>query len=242
LKRNMKIAIIGYGRMGHEIEGIAIRRGHTINLVIDKDNAGDLNAHNLKGIDVAIEFSFPETAFRNILTCLELKVPVVSGTTGWLADYEKAAEACRLNNTSFIHSSNFSLGVNILFRLNSELAGIMSGYHEYSPSIEEIHHIKKLDAPSGTAISLAGGIIGQNVNYTGWSQGKYKTGNKIPINSIREGTVPGIHTVEWESDDDIISLRHETRSRKGLASGALLAAEYISVRKGIFTMGDVLGF
>jgi 4-hydroxy-tetrahydrodipicolinate reductase len=238
----MNIAIVGYGRMGHEIEEIAVRRGHSINLVIDKDNVGDLNAHDLEGIDAAIEFTLPDTALGNILTCLELKIPVVSGTTGWLADYEKAAEACRRINTSFIHSTNFSLGVNILFRLNSELARIMAGYPAYAPSIEEVHHIKKLDAPSGTAISLARGIMDQNPDFNGWSSGKEREGKTIPITSIREGSIPGIHTVSWESDDDNISLKHDTKSRKGLALGAVIAAEYISVRKGIFTMSDVLGF
>jgi 4-hydroxy-tetrahydrodipicolinate reductase len=238
----MKLALIGYGRMGHEIEEIAVKRGHIINLIIDRDNTGDLNPERLKGIDAAIEFSFPDSAFKNIITCLEQKVPVVSGTTGWLNDYEKAAATCRSYGTSFIHSSNYSMGVNIIFRLNSVLAEIMSRQQSYSPLIEEIHHVRKLDAPSGTAISLAERIIEKNGNFDGWIMGKEKAGNKIPINSIREGSVPGIHTVTWDSDDDTIILRHETRSRKGLALGAVLAAEYISIRKGVFTMSDVLGF
>lgn len=228
--------------MGHEIEDVAIRRGHEIGLIIDKDNTGDLNGKNLKGMDAAIEFSFPDTALKNILKCLENGIPVVSGTTGWLGDYDKAAEACLIHGTSFIHSSNFSLGVNILFQLNSELARILSAYPGYSPSIEEVHHVKKLDAPSGTAISLAEGILRQNPHFKGWSKGDAPADDYIHVLSVREGLVPGIHTITWNSEIDNISLRHESKCRKGLALGAVVAAEYISSRKGVFTMSDVLGF
>lgn len=238
----MKIAIIGYGRMGHEIEQTAVSRGHSINLIVDKENTDDLNGENLKGIDAAIEFSIPETAFENIARCLRLGVPVVSGTTGWLKDYDKAAEICRLNGTSFIHSPNFSLGVNILFKLNEELTRILASYKEYSPSILEVHHVRKLDAPSGTAISLAEGIISQNPAYSGWSLNKECVKGKINIRSVREGTVPGIHTISWDSELDVLSLKHEIKSRKCLALGAIIAAEYISVRRGVFKMSDVLGF
>lgn len=238
----MKLALIGYGRMGHEIEEVATGRGHSIDLIIDKDNTGDLNGKNLNGIDAAIEFTFPEAALGNIVTCLEKGIPVVSGTTGWLEGYEKAAEICRKNNTSFIHSTNYSLGVNILFRLNSELAKIMSHNRSYSPSIEEIHHIKKLDAPSGTAISIARGIISQNSSFDGWVSGTERKESKIPISSVREGTIPGIHTITWDSSEDILILKHEAKNRKGLALGAVIAAEFISSRKGVFTMNDVLGF
>ncbi len=238
----MKLAIIGYGRMGHEIEDVAFGRGHEIGLIIDKDNTGDLNRQNLNGIDAAIEFSYPDAALENILKCLENRIPVVSGTTGWLGDYDKAAEACLLHGTSFIHSSNFSLGVNILYRLNSELARILSEYPVYSPFIEEVHHVKKLDSPSGTAISLAEGIVKQNPRYKGWSKGDTTAEDIIPVLSVREGMVPGIHTITWNSEIDNISLRHESKSRKGLALGAIVAAEYIYSRKGVFTMSDVLGF
>ncbi len=238
----MKLALIGYGRMGHEIGEVATGRGHSIDLIIDKDNTGDLNGKNLRGIDATIEFTFPEAALSNIITCLENRIPVVSGTTGWIKDYEKAAEICRRNDTSFIHSSNYSLGVNILFRLNSELARIMSHHRSYSPSIEEIHHTKKLDAPSGTAISLAGGIISQNSSLNGWVSGTISEEGKIPICSIREGSITGIHTISWDSTEDTLILRHEAKNRKGLALGAVLAAEFISSRKGVFTMNDVLGF
>jgi 4-hydroxy-tetrahydrodipicolinate reductase len=238
----MKLALIGYGRMGHVIEETAIKRGHSISLIIDIGNPGDLNEKNLEGIDVAIEFSLPEAAFKNISTCLESKVPVVSGTTGWLKDYPKAAKICIDNGSSFIHSSNFSIGVNLLFMLNSELAKQMNKYRGYSVSIEEIHHTKKLDAPSGTAISLAEGITDKHQGYKGWCFENDKTENMIPVRSIREGSVPGIHTVVWDSEIDTISLRHETKNRMGLALGAVVAAEFIHNRKGVFKMSDVLGF
>ena len=238
----MNIALIGYGRMGHEIESVALSRGHKIGLIIDVDNKSDLNAPGLAGTDVVIEFSTPGSAFENISRCLELAVPVVSGTTGWLKDYEKAAEICLRNNTAFLASSNFSIGVNILFRLNEELARQMSGYHEYSVSIEEIHHTRKLDAPSGTAISLAQGIIGKHSQYKKWCFENEKAEDCIPIKSVREGLVPGTHIISWDSEIDTISIRHEAKNRRGLALGAVIAAEYISSKKGIFSMSDVLGF
>jgi 4-hydroxy-tetrahydrodipicolinate reductase len=238
----MNIALIGYGRMGHETEAIALQRGHVVKLIIDLDNAGDLNESGLKGVDVAIEFSSPAAAFGNIVKCLTMKVPVVSGTTGWLEDYNKAAEICKINNCSFIHSSNFSIGVNLLFRLNAELAKQMERYRDYSVSIEEIHHTKKLDAPSGTAITLSGGIVQNHSGYNNWCFEDDLVSNSVPIRSIREGDVTGTHTVIWDSEIDTISLKHEARNRKGLALGAVVAAEYIYPKVGIFTMNDVMGF
>jgi 4-hydroxy-tetrahydrodipicolinate reductase len=238
----MNIALIGYGRMGHEIESVANERGHIIKLRIDVDNAGDMNPVSFRDVDVAIEFSSPDSAFGNVVKCLEMHKPVVSGTTGWLKNYDKAVEICIKNGASFIHSSNYSVGVNILFRLNSELSRMMEPHKDYFPSIEEIHHVKKLDAPSGTAISLAESIMKYNKGYEGWCFEKSKTKKCIPVRSIREGTVTGTHTVSWTSEIDSISLKHEARNRKGLAYGAVLAAEYISSRKGVFTMKDVLGF
>jgi 4-hydroxy-tetrahydrodipicolinate reductase len=239
---NMKIALIGYGRMGHEIESIAIKRGHLVKLIIDQDNEKDLNRANLSGIDVAIEFSSPVAAFNNIKKCLNEKVPVVSGTTGWLERYNEVVETCNKNNTAFIHSSNFSIGVNLLFRLNTELAKQMARYRDYDVSIEEIHHTKKLDAPSGTAITLAGGIINEHPGYKKWCFENDKTDECIPINSVRVGEIPGTHTVTWDSDIDTISLRHEAKNRKGFAMGAVIAAEFIHSRAGIFSMKDVMGF
>jgi 4-hydroxy-tetrahydrodipicolinate reductase len=237
----MNIALIGYGRMGHEIETIALKRGHAVKLIIDLVNTDDLNKTKLSDIDVAIEFSSPDSAFENISRCLELSVPVVSGTTGWLQDYEKAVGICKNNNTSFIHSSNFSIGMNILFRLNEELARYMAGYNGYAVSIEEIHHVKKLDAPSGTAISLARGIADRHPGYENWCFENDKKENCIPVRSVREGVVPGTHTVSWDSETDTISIRHEAKNRKGLALGAVIAAEFIHSKKGIFTMSDVMG-
>jgi len=238
----MNLALIGYGRMGHEIEAVALKRGHVLKLIIDIDNQEDLNPDNLKGIDAAIEFSFPAAALGNILKCLENRIPVVSGTTGWLENYGKAAEACKKYSTSFIHSSNFSIGVNLLFKLNSELAKHMDKYRDYSVSLEEIHHTKKLDAPSGTAITLTDGIIKNHSGYEGWAFPGEATGKKIPVNAVREGNVPGTHIVTWDSEVDTITLRHEARNRKGLALGAVVAAEYINGREGVFTMNDVMGF
>ncbi|HVN59428.1 MAG TPA: 4-hydroxy-tetrahydrodipicolinate reductase [Bacteroidales bacterium] len=238
----MNIALIGYGRMGHEIEEMAIKRGHTIKLIIDINNQHDFEDQKFSDIDVAIEFSFPEAAFRNVSRCLNMKKPVVSGTTGWLSDYGRAVELCSKNGTSFIHSSNYSVGVNLMFRLNSELAALMDRLTDYNVAIEEIHHLKKLDAPSGTAISLAEGIVKKTKKYNGWCIPEKPDPSKVPIRSVREGSVPGTHNVEWDSEIDKISIRHEAKGRKGLALGAVLAAEFIATRKGVFTMNDVLGF
>ena len=238
----MNIALIGYGRMGHEIESIAIQRGHVITLIVDKDNTNDLDVPVLPGIDVAIEFSYPETALENIRKCLTKKLPVVSGTTGWLEHYDDAVRICEENKTSFIHSTNFSIGVNLLFRLNKELAKQMDRYNNYNVSIEEIHHTKKLDAPSGTALTLVSDIIDNHSGYDAWSPGIDNKEKIIPVNAIREGLVPGTHTVTWDSEIDTLILKHESKNRKGLALGAVVAAEFIHSRKGVFTMDDVMGF
>jgi 4-hydroxy-tetrahydrodipicolinate reductase len=238
----MNIALVGYGRMGHEIEEAAEKRGHNVKLRIDVENRHDLIPEKLEEIDVVIIFTVPEAALESILKCLDMKKPVVTGSTGWLGDYDKAVEACKKNNTSFIYSSNFSVGVNILFRLNSLLAGMMSPMTGYIPSIEEIHHTKKLDAPSGTAITLAGGISEQHKDYSSWARYGEEKDNSVIIKSVREGEVPGTHTITWDSEIDRITLRHEAKGRKGFAFGAVLAAEFISSRKGLFTMNDVLGF
>jgi 4-hydroxy-tetrahydrodipicolinate reductase len=238
----MNIALIGYGRMGHEIEAAALKRGHSVKLIVDKENQDDLNAVKLKDIDVAIEFSFPEAAFGNVSKCLETGTPVVSGTTGWADGYEEAVKICRKNNTAFLHSTNFSIGVNLLFRLNAELAKHMEKYGEYNVAIEEIHHTKKLDAPSGTAITLASGITENNSFYKGWTLMPEQQENKIPITAVREGLVPGTHIITWDSDIDTLTLKHEAKNRKGLALGAVIAAEFIHNKKGVFTMNDVMGF
>lgn len=240
--KKMNIALVGYGRMGHEIESAALSRGHSIVLIVDKDNSSDLNAVNLAKADVVIEFSQPEVAFGNVIRCLEAGIPVVSGTTGWMDKLDEAGKVCLEKGTSFIHSTNFSIGVNLLFRLNSELARLMAGNKEYKVSIEEIHHTRKLDAPSGTAITLASGIAGNHPMYEGWTSDPRPGTGAVPIQSVREGDVPGTHTIIWDSDIDSISLKHEAKNRKGLALGAVVAAEFIYNRKGVFTMSDVLGF
>lgn len=228
--------------MGHEVEAIAISRGHSIDLVIDMDNLPDIAKATDRGVDVAIEFTTPDSAFENVSKCMKMHIPVVCGTTGWLKDYDEASKICLETNTAFIHSSNFSIGVNILFRLNSELAAVMRNHPEYKPFIEEIHHIKKLDAPSGTAIVLANGLSAGDPAFKGWHFENEAGEGSIPIRTVREGLIPGIHTISWECDADVISLRHEAKNRKGLALGTVIAAEYIFNRKGIFTMSDVLGF
>jgi 4-hydroxy-tetrahydrodipicolinate reductase len=238
----MRIAILGYGRMGREIEQMALAGGHEIIVKTDVTNAEVFNPQSAGLCDVAIEFTGPSAAADTILSALSYGVPVVSGSTGWLERFDEVSRYCIEQQGSFIHSSNFSIGVNILFRLNTELARIMKGLSGYSPEIAEVHHSAKVDAPSGTAITLAGQITGQHGGYSGWVKAEEAEPGKgmIPVVSVREGTVPGIHTVTWSSDDDLISLKHEALGRRGFAAGALLAAEFISTRRGIFTMKDVL--
>jgi 4-hydroxy-tetrahydrodipicolinate reductase len=237
----MRIALLGYGRMGHEIEQAATAAGYTVVLKTDISNPDGLNEETSRGCDVAIEFTGPDAAADTIIRALTFGVPVVSGSTGWLAQYDEVTRFCHERNGSFIHSSNYSIGVNILFRLNSELARIMNGLPDYHAAIEEIHHIHKLDAPSGTAITLAGAIAEQHDAYDGWQRDDSDHDpRKITMTSRREGTVTGIHTITWSSPADIITLKHEALNRKGFAAGALMAAEYISTRKGVFTMADVL--
>ena len=231
----MNIALLGYGRMGQTIEQIAIKRGHNIVLKIDK---GDTD-YDITKADVAIDFSIPDVAFQNISMCLNNNVPVISGTTGWLDNYDKAVALCKKKNGAFIYASNFSLGVNIFFELNKTLAKMMGNLSQYNISMEEIHHTKKLDAPSGTAISLANDIIGLHDGYDNWKLDE--AGNKtIPIVAKRIEDVPGTHTVTYESEVDTIEIKHTAHNRQGFALGAVIAAEWIVGKKGIFTMNDVL--
>jgi 4-hydroxy-tetrahydrodipicolinate reductase len=237
----MRIALLGYGRMGREIEATAIAGGHEIVVRTDISSQELFNPATASSCDVAMEFTGPEAAADTILRALSYRVPVVSGSTGWLTRYDEVARYCREHGGAFIHSSNYSIGVNLLFRLNSELARIMRGVPGYSVDIEEVHHTAKLDAPSGTAITLAGQITGQQGGYNGWIRAEdgHDQG-KIPIVSVRKGEVAGIHEVRWSSGEDTISLRHEALNRRGFATGALLAAGFISNRKGVYTMADVL--
>ena len=230
----MKIALLGYGKMGKTIEKIALERGHEIVLKIE-DSAAN---HDLKEADVAIDFSVPEAAFRNITSCFHQGVPVVSGTTGWLENYDKAVESCKENDAAFIYASNFSLGVNIFFELNKTLAKFMKPFDQYSVNIEEVHHTEKLDAPSGTAISLAEQII-KKTDKTGWKMedaGK----DEIPVTAKRIENVPGTHKVSYNSSIDSITIEHTAHSRAGFALGAVVAAEWLKDKKGVFKMKDVL--
>ncbi|MDZ7739011.1 MAG: 4-hydroxy-tetrahydrodipicolinate reductase [Bacteroidales bacterium] len=238
----MKITLIGYGTMGKEVEAAALSRGHEIILIIDKDNADDLDKEIFKQSDVAIEFTTPETAFENIEKCINRGVPVVSGTTGWTDRLEEAQKLAVSEGGCLLYASNFSLGVNILFNLNRKLAEIMNEQEAYSVKLEEIHHARKKDAPSGTAKSLAEDIISKCKKYGAWSAAESASGGEIGIKSVREGDVPGTHRVEWKSDIDDIIIEHRAHNRRGFALGAVFAAEFIQNRQGVFTMKDLLGF
>ena len=235
----MRVAIIGYGKMGHEIEQVLIQRGHTVALIIDQNNTEDLCAEKLSDIDVAIEFTTPDTAYNNVRTCIECGTPVVCGTTGWHDKLEELQALCRENDSTMIWSSNYSLGVNITFRLNRYLAEIMNRFDAYNVSMEEIHHTQKKDAPSGTAISLANDILERVERKDKWVNEPTTDANAIEITSLREGTVPGTHTVTYTSDDDKIEIKHTLFSRRALALGAVVAAEFIAPRKGVFTIDDL---
>lgn len=237
----MKIALIGYGKMGKTIEQLAITAGHTVLMKIDKDNADELTVPNLRKADVAIEFTQPETAFDNISSCLEAGVPVVSGTTAWLDRYEEAVELCKKEGGAFFYASNFSIGVNIFFSLSEYLAKMMDPYAQYEVSMEEIHHTQKLDAPSGTAITLAEGIIKQLNRKSSWQSEDADNESIMPIYSKRIDKVPGTHHVKYYSDIDEIEIVHTAKSREGFARGALSAAEWLVGKKGVFGMKDMLG-
>jgi len=232
----MKIALFGYGKMGKTIERIAIQRGHEIVLKIDIDS----KEIDLSIADIAIDFSTPNVAFENINTCFNTGIPVVSGTTGWLENYDQATQNCKVSNGAFIYASNYSLGVNLFFELNKKLAALMHNFKEYTISMEEIHHTQKLDAPSGTAISLAEGII-KVTDKESWSLGVTNNMNEIPIIAKRIENVPGTHTVSYISEVDEIEIKHTANSRDGFALGAVIAAEWLCDKKGVFSMKDVLG-
>ncbi len=231
--------------MGHIIESILKERGHDVALIIDIDNASDLCAEKCADIDVAIEFSAPDAAFANVRKCLEMGLPVVCGTTAWGERMAEAKELCEANNGAFFYSSNYSVGVNVMFALSRKLAKIMNTIGGYKVSMEETHHIHKKDAPSGTAITLAEGILSEIPTIKNWTliEGEGSAAeDSLPIVSFREGEVPGIHTVRYESDADVITLTHDAKSRAGFALGAVLAAEFIVGKKGCFTMSDLFKF
>jgi 4-hydroxy-tetrahydrodipicolinate reductase len=231
----MKIALFGYGKMGKEIEQIALQRGHEIVLKINEGEQYDISI-----ADIAIDFSVPNAALSNIVSCFKNNVPVISGTTGWLDDFDKAIDVCKENNGSFIYASNFSIGVNIFFELNKQLAKMMNSQKEYSINVEEIHHTKKLDTPSGTAITLAEGII-NNTSKRDWQLKETQVNaGTIPIEAKRILDVPGTHIISYESQIDSIEIKHTAHNRKGFALGAIIAAEWLNHKIGIYTMKDVL--
>ncbi|MDD5571510.1 MAG: 4-hydroxy-tetrahydrodipicolinate reductase [Bacteroidales bacterium] len=236
----MKIALLGYGKMGKEIEAIAVKKNHQVVLKIDIDNTQDLTKEKLSKADVAIEFSVPEAAYKNILKCFEANVPVVSGTTGWLDKYEEIEKLCLLQNQAILYSSNFSVGVNIFFQLNKKLAHVMNDFKDYDVEMEEIHHIQKLDAPSGTAITLANDILSVSEKKKKWVNNAEPENSELLIKSVREGAVVGTHVVTFKSEVDKIEIKHEAFSRKGLAVGALMSAEWLIGKKGIFGVNDML--
>lgn len=237
----MKIALIGYGKMGKTIEAIALQRNHIIALIIDAENRNSFTKENLQLCDVAIEFTGPDSAKENIMTCLEARLPVVSGSTGWLHELALVENTCRENNGSFLYASNFSVGVNIFFEINKKLATLMKGQPLYDSSIEEIHHTEKKDAPSGTAITLAQQIIQEMPGKTNWVNHPTNDPKELTITSKRIDTAPGTHHVKYSSAIDDIEIIHTAHNRQGFALGAVLAAEYIHDKKGIFSMKDILG-
>jgi 4-hydroxy-tetrahydrodipicolinate reductase len=238
----MNILLIGYGKMGKTIEKIALSRGHRIVERIDIHNTGVLDDLNPDLVDVAIEFSQPEAAYANIRKCLDKGIRIISGTTGWLDKKSMIEDLCHKKHGTFFYASNFSVGVNLFFRLNTFLARLMADYEPYGVHMEEIHHTEKKDAPSGTAITLAEGILENNPRISQWEKGKSDSSNSLGIESFREGKVPGTHIIKYTSDVDQIEIKHEAFSRKGFALGAVMVAEWIPEHSGLLNMDDFLGF
>ena len=250
----MNAAIIGYGKMGREIERLLVERGHGVRLIVDADNRGDLDAAHLRGIDVALEFTTPATAYDNIRACIDAGTPVVSGTTGWTDRLDELKTRCKERGGAFFYASNYSLGVNLLFRLNRQLAEMVGRVGGYDVRIEEVHHTQKKDAPSGTAITLAEGIAENLAGKQGWvnlapgiehaanriERSGEAPADRIEIRSVREGAVPGIHTVTYESEDDVLEIRHTIKNRRTLALGAVVAAEFLCGKQGVYSMDDLL--
>ncbi|MFT6336939.1 MAG: 4-hydroxy-tetrahydrodipicolinate reductase [Saprospiraceae bacterium] len=238
----MNIAIIGYGKMGKTIEKIALQRGHHIVMKIDNENKGEFTIENLKKekVDLAIEFTNPESAFANITKCFEAGVKVICGSTAWLADWDKAIASLNEHKGTMIYASNFSVGVNIFFAVNKRLAELMDSQWDYDVSMKEIHHTSKVDAPSGTAITLSEGISEHLKRKSGWSKNIEAT-DKVHIKSVRVDSAPGTHKIKYSSSIDEIDIIHKAKSRDGFAQGAVMAAEFLHNKEGLFTMADVLG-
>ncbi|MEY4098383.1 MAG: hypothetical protein RL170_1227 [Bacteroidota bacterium] len=237
----MKIALIGYGKMGKAIEEIALSKGHEIVLKIGASNTSDFTKENIQKADVAIEFTGPHTAFENIRKCIQWAVPVVCGSTGWLDHFEKAKKLCEEEKGCLLYASNFSIGVNLFFEINKQVAALMEPYENYDVSMTETHHTEKKDAPSGTAISLAEQILAQIGRKKKWINEASREASDLIIRSERIDPAPGTHTISYDSAIDSIEITHTAHTRKGFASGALLAAEFANQKIGIFTMKDVLG-
>ena len=250
----MKIALIGYGKMGKTIEQIALGRGHQIVSIVDINNPEEIHSDKFKSADVAIEFTTPATAFNNYMQCFAAGIPVVSGTTGWLDKIGQVKDMCEKEGKTFFYASNFSIGVNIFFAINKYLAKIMNNFSAYDIKMMETHHIHKLDAPSGTAITLAEGILEKMDRKDKWVEGTFLAPdgtisgtndcapNELPIASIREGEVFGLHTIRYESDVDSITITHDAKSRGGFVLGAVLAAEYTATHEGFLGMSDLFPF
>lgn len=238
----MKVAILGYGKMGKTIEQILLERGHELVLKVNNNNLEDLTILNIQKADVAIEFTVPTSAVANYNLCFEAGVPVVSGTTAWLAQLPEVKKNLVDKNGTLFYAPNFSIGVNIFFKINSLLAKLMNNYPNYNVSMEEIHHLQKLDSPSGTAIKTADVILKEIDNKTAWKEAEEVAENELQIHSKREPNVPGTHSVNYTSEEDSIEIRHTAHSRKGFALGSVLAAEWVVGKKGFFGMEDMLGF
>jgi 4-hydroxy-tetrahydrodipicolinate reductase len=236
----MKIGIIGYGKMGKEIERIAVERGHQVTLKIGSQNTHDFNYDNLKMVDVAIEFTNPELAVNNIMVCVDSNTPVVVGTTGWYDRFDEVREIVTQNDGSLLYATNCSIGVNLFFKLNKYLAEMMNNQPAYDVVVEETHHTQKIDAPSGTAITLAEGILQKIKSKDVWVKGENHAKNQLSVIAHREENVPGTHIINYSSEIDDIEIKHTAHNRRGFAMGAVIAAEYINGKKGIFTMEDVL--
>ena len=237
----MKIALLGYGKMGKEIEKISLERGHSISIIVDKDDS----ISKLKNSDVAINFSTPDSAVNNIKLSLDSSVPAISGTTGWLEYYNDIMEYSKKSNTSFMYSSNYSLGVNLFFEMNKHLAKLMNDKTDYVASITEIHHTHKIGSPSGTAVTLAKDLISNHPSYSSWKltgQSENMEKSDLPISAIREENVPGTHLISYTSEIDTLTIEHQAHNRKGFALGAVIAAEFIHKKQGVYTMSDILKF
>lgn len=238
----MKIVLVGYGKMGKEIEKILVSRGHEVIGKATKDNP--LSSEMVKNADAAIDFSTPDSVLDNINFLITHKIPSIIGTTGWNESYDEVKHRIDTEDGAMVHASNFSVGVNLFFKLNEQLAKLMEPYKEYTPEMTEIHHTEKLDAPSGTAISLATDLLQNHTQFNDWycpqNDKKSKSGNKLKIEAVREHDVKGTHTISYQSKIDTISITHEAHNREGFALGAVISAEWIQNKKGIFTMKDVL--